>query len=223
MQNFQLIRSARRTLSLEVHPEGEVIVRAPRRLSESEIRAFVESKADWIAKKLRLAHARKAEAPSRQFRPGEFFLYQGESFPLHISVRPKPALLLEEAGFSLSNRSLPSAARTFTDWYRAQARSLFALRIAHHSQQTGLRYARLRLSSATTRWGSWSATGTISLNWKLIMAPPSVLDYVILHELCHTRHRNHSPSFWGLLETLMPDWRRHRKWLRENGHRLTVT
>ena len=218
---MQVIRSKRKTLALVIGPDGSLTVRAPLRLPQSAIDAFVRDKSDWIRQKQTEAHQRSERCgrppglPYR-FESGEAFLYLGKSYPLELVARQKGALIFDGT-FKLKREIQPQAAKVFEAWYKAQARNLFAYRLAELSDQTGLNYVSLRLSSARTRWGSCSSRGTISLNWKLIMAPPEVIDYVIIHELAHVQEKNHSKSYWTLVERLLPDYRLRRGWLKTNG------
>ena len=221
MQKVSIIRSARKTVSIEIHPNGEVVVRAPRRLPRAAIDALLGEKQDWIQRKLAEAAAARPPAP-KTFAPGETFLYGGEACPLQISERKRPPLALEEGRFLLSRAALERAEAVFTTWYQAEARRLISRRLEELAALTGLRPARLRLSSARTRWGSCTSAGVVALSWRLVMAPPAVLDYVILHELAHLKIKNHQPAFWSLVEALMPDYARHRKWLKDNGSQLVI-
>ncbi len=106
--------------------------------------------------------------------------------------------------------------------YREAAKEYFPKRAAYYAQQLGVSYERIRIAEQKTRWGSCSSKGTLSFNWKLMLAPPKVLDYVVVHELCHLKEMNHSPQFWKLVEELMPDYKEYRKWLKENGSTLQL-
>jgi predicted metal-dependent hydrolase len=105
-------------------------------------------------------------------------------------------------------------------WYIARARELLNERVIFYSKELGVMPNKIAIRNQSRRWGSCSSKGNINLNWKLVMAPPAILDYVVAHELCHLRHPNHRPEFWRLLATVMPDYGDRRKWLKKNGHRL---
>lgn len=110
-------------------------------------------------------------------------------------------------------------------WYKdkkAQARKLFHERVDYYEKLTGLKVSKLKLSSAKTRWGSCSRAGNISLVWRLVMAPIEIVDYVIVHEIIHLRHPNHSKAFWDDVAKIIPDYKTHRRWLRDNGYALSV-
>lgn len=213
---FDLIRSRRRTVSIIIHRTGRVVVRA---LSEQAIRAFVESKRDWIAAKQ--AELARQQPALRQFAPGETFLYLGQAYPLTLTSIQRPALRLTCA-FELSQAALPRARQTFERWYRAQTAEVISQRVAQFAAQFGLRYQSIRISAARTRWGSCSSKGALSFTWRLVMAPLEIIDYVVVHELAHLVHHNHSPAFWGQVETMLPDYRARRAWLKKYGHTLTL-
>lgn len=214
----QLIRSRRKTVALIVEQDGRLVVRAPLRTPAKVIQAFVDSKADWIRKKQ--AAARETFVPSRRYQPGELFHYLGQVYPLALTDRKSPQLLLADGQFSLSHTALPEAPETFRRWYRRQARAYLTERVPILADLHGFAYKKIRITSARTRWGSCSSTGSLNFSMRLVMAPPVVLDYVILHELAHTRVRNHSRQFWALVQSLMPDYKKHTRWLKENGRTL---
>lgn len=112
--------------------------------------------------------------------------------------------------------------KTLDKRYRNAARAQFAKRVAFYHPFTGGQYNTITVRDQKTRWGSCSSRGTLSFNYRLIFAPPAVLDYVVVHELCHLTHMNHSKDFWGLVASVMPDYAVHRKWLREHGQELTL-
>lgn len=106
--------------------------------------------------------------------------------------------------------------------YRQAARDYFTKRCAYYCQFTGGCYTRITIRDQKTRWGSCSSTGTLSFNYRLMFAPPRVLDYVVVHELCHLTHMNHSRDFWNLVATVMPDYKQYRTWLKEHGQELNI-
>jgi predicted metal-dependent hydrolase len=106
--------------------------------------------------------------------------------------------------------------------YREAAKEYIPKRADYYADLLGVSYERIRVAEQKTRWGSCSSKGTLSFNWKLMLAPPKVLDYVVVHEVCHIKEMNHSPRFWKLVEELMPDYKEYRKWLKENGSTLQL-
>ena len=106
--------------------------------------------------------------------------------------------------------------------YRQAAKEYIPKRVAYYAQLLDVTYATISIRDPKTRWGSCSSKGNLSFSWRLILAPPKVLDYVVVHELCHRKEMNHSPRFWALVESMIPDYKIHRKWLKENGEKLRV-
>jgi len=217
---IKVIRSRRRTVSLEINGAGELTVRVPYGLGRGAIDDIVNRHQPWIRKKRQEVQRRRELSRPKEFRDGERFLWLGTEYPLEIVERNRPPLTFTGEKFELAAPFLASARRVFETWFRHQAQSYLASRVASISRQTGFKYEKLRLSSAATRWGSCSAKGTISLVWRLMMAPPGIIDYLIIHELAHTKEKNHSRAFWRLVEEFVPDYRERRRWLRKNGYRL---
>ena len=172
---YRVIRSSRRTISVQIAPSGEVLVRCPRRMSNADIRRFVESKSGWIEKHL---EKRTAEARLPVF----------------------------------TDEQLQVLAR--------QARQTIPERVAHFAPLVGVTYGRITIRSQHTLWGSCSGKGNLSFNCLLMLTPPEVLDYVVVHELCHRKEMNHSTRFWAEVGRVLPDYEIRRKWLRENGTAL---
>ncbi|MGB9907201.1 MAG: M48 family metallopeptidase [Candidatus Saccharicenans sp.] len=219
---FRLIRSNRRTVALEVNDQGDLIVRAPNRLELSAIKSILRSHRRWIARKLSEVERRRQLLRPKRFVEGENFLYLGREFPLLISHEARPALRFTGQSFILSSRWKRQAREIFQKWYRKQAQAYLSDRVMKMAASNGFRFKKFRLSSARTRWGSCSAKRTISLTWRLILAPPEIIDYVIIHELAHTREKSHSPDFWKLVAGLRPDYRQRRRWLKQNGFMLNI-
>jgi len=218
----KIIRSRRKTYSLEVTRKGELIVRAPLLMTDRQIEKIVLEKSEWIVQKMDLVRRRQAEAPLHTFTNGDQFPFLGENYPLFIRIGQKSALSLTDHSFIFDSRYLPSAGSVFENWYRKQARIHFAARISELAPRLKVQPKVLRISSARTRWGSCSTRGTISLSWRLIMAPTHIIDYVIIHELIHLRHPNHSAQFWAAVETHYPDHKAAKLWLKANGTALSL-
>jgi predicted metal-dependent hydrolase len=183
---------------------------------EARIHAFVESHADWIAKNQARVLAASPSSPKR-YLEGEEFLFLGQAYPLTIVPRQRSALTFNGATFRLAKSALPKAGEVFVRWYKEQATLLLFERVLNFAGKHGFQYQKIRISSARTRWGSCSSRGTLSFTYRLVMTPPEVVDYVVLHELVHTQIRNHSKTFWTRLGKLMPDYKRRLTWLKKNG------
>ncbi|NLN69894.1 MAG: M48 family metallopeptidase [Chloroflexi bacterium] len=217
----QIIRSKRKSFSLEVQPDGQLIVRAPRAATQADINTIVAQKASWIAR----ARARQASHaqlyPPKTFTPGEKFWYLGQQYPLHLVERRHPLLSLNGA-FTLAHHAQAGAKKAFIAWYRAQTRQNVQRLIAKYQAQHGFKVNALRITSARTRWGSCSGKGNLNFTYRLCMAPPEVMEYVVVHELAHLRVPNHSRTFWAEVARLYPRYQHARAWLKQHGHLLTL-
>lgn len=223
--NFDYIlrrSSRRRTLTVSIE-KGRVIVRAPDRLAMSKIDAFVEGEREWILRKLGESRMRLAQEPDHKYTQGEMFPYIGYWYALRLGTAKRTSVSMtdHELVVSLAPGTLPEMIpEIIRKWYIARAREVFQMRAAYYSGELGLESPRISVRGQRQRWGSCSSDSRINLNWKLMTAPVGVLDYVVVHELCHIIQRDHSRKFWALLSTLIPEYRECRKWLRENGHTL---
>ncbi len=212
-----------RTLRLSVRPEGTVIVRAPRRTSQTQIRAHAESKAAWILQHLeRFRALREAMPQPPAFLSGETHDYLGCGYRLEVSQGDRNLVRLTKDCLEVTTLFPPSpdkVRRLMEAWYLKQARELFLRLIrdlAPHLDALDVpRPARLKIRAMTTRWGTCSRSGSITLNRHLIRGPLPCVEYVVAHELCHLKHHGHDKRFYGLLTTIMPDWKERRKRLRE--------
>src|SRR6266498_208075 len=216
----QTIRSKRKTLALIVRPNGSLIVRAPLRSSEKSIREFVEKNAQWIEKKQAEVREIIPLAP-KQYIPGEMFMYLGHVYPLEIvKGQKKPLLLIDN--FKLAESAQNYADLIFERWYRGQARQILNERVNLYASQHDFRYEKIRITSARSRWGSCSANGSLNFSWRLIMTPLETIDYVVIHELVHTMIHNHSKRFWKKVEKILPNYKEHKKWLKNNGQQFML-
>jgi predicted metal-dependent hydrolase len=217
----QIIHSKRKTVSLIIQPDGTITVRAPLRMSKAHIGKFVQDHADWIRKHQAQASAHPP-VQEKYYIEGELFLFLGKEYPLIVTSQRKPSLVFSGCDFHLSKFQLSNAKQVFTLWYKAQARRVISQGVALHAKHNNFVYQKIRISSARTRWGSCSSNGTLSFTWRLVMAPPEVLDYVVLHELVHTKIKNHSRKFWEKLGEIMPDYKLRVIWLKQNGKYLNL-
>lgn len=212
--NFdRLVRSKRKTIALIVERDGSVTVRAPLTMSAIDIEEFVGKHSNWVKEK-QLEFQSITPVQLREYKAGEHFLYLGRSYRLEFSQNAKHKLTLDEA-FQLSITQKENAEMLFHDWYRKQAARHIPERVTHFAEQFDLKVEKVRITSARTRWGSCSPKGTLSFSWRLMMAPPDVIDYVVIHELAHTVHHNHSKRFWKLVERWLPDYKERRKQLHQ--------
>ena len=173
---YRVIRSARKTLQVEIRPDGEVLVRSPQYLSDAEIRRFVETKADWIVQ-----HIARVKAGAQQAADMERLSME--------DIRR----LADEAAIDIPER------------------------VRRFAPVVGVRYGRITIRNQKSKWGSCSSRGNLNFNCLLMLAPPSVRDYVVVHELCHLIELNHSKRFWNLVAGVLPGYKNEEKWLKTQG------
>lgn len=212
--HYGLVRARRRTLGLIVGNRG-VEVRAPRSITLSEIERFLREKEAWIWRHL---NARNDKRRPFEWADGEPIPVFGQPACLEIrrvASRPKERLVhMEEnrlVATIVAGDEIEKVRALVQTWLRGKLLELSAGRVAYYSSRIEVPTPLLRISNARTRWGSCSAAGRVSLNWRLIHMPTRLIDYVVAHEIAHLREMNHSPRFWALLESIYPDCRNARR------------
>ena len=214
-------RAYQRTLSLRVRPDGLVRVTCARGIALWAIERFVGESRQFIQKRQREIEQLRALHPEKKFLSGETFLYFGEPRPLEViwtwAERTRVRWTGERLEMLAPLTSLEGERRkALHAFFRKSARPHLEARVQHYTALSGLRAERVSVRGQRSRWGSCTSEGAISLNWKLMAAPEWVIDYVVVHELAHTRHLDHSPRFWRLVEEYFPERRAATAWLRAN-------
>lgn len=174
---YEIIYSSRKTLAIQITPDGSVKVRAPKRCPKSTIECFLNEKESWILK-----HVNKA--------------------------MQNPPVMKNLLSVQERNR------------YIKIARDIFTQKTAYYASILNVTYGRIPIREQKTRWGSCSSEGNLNFNWRLIFAPEEVLDYIVVHELAHRREMNHSQAFYAIVKSILPDYKKSQKWLRDNGRSL---
>lgn len=207
MTDYQLIRSNRRTLSISIDGEGALVVRAPMRLPQREIEAFLKQKQAWILEKQALARQAAQRKQQAQLEEGAWIPFRGHALFVHF--QPVPAAF--DDGASLILPCDGNAAQHALKWRMGRARELLAPSVEHWVQHTGIQPTKLSFGNAGTRWGSMTAQGHLRLNAALVHLPEEMSDYVIVHELAHRVHPDHSPAFHALVRSILPEADRIRQ------------
>ena len=229
---YQLRRSERAKKTRIVVSETKIEVVAPIKVSEQRIKHFVDMQRDWIETALKRVQQRArtihALAPVN-YVDSVTVPYHGQQIPLALkttSARYPKVQLLPEQQFlvylpqSQTENSSDSIKLALENWMKQQARLQAQSYINHHSQRYQLHPRSLRIKTQKSRWGSCGPRNDINLNWLLLLAPPVVMEYVVVHELCHIQHKNHSQDFWQLVAAHMPDYLEYRRWLKLHGTSL---
>ncbi|HWQ27933.1 MAG TPA: SprT family zinc-dependent metalloprotease [Dehalococcoidia bacterium] len=213
----------RKTIEIAIEPPARVRVSAPLATKDADIDALVRQRADWIVRKLETLR----NGGERQWRTGEVVSFLGREYPLYVVDGPRSSLpAVRLSGGRLEVR-VPSSADESTRrlraavavewWYRQQAERHLRERIAHFAARLGVAPRAVLIRAQRRRWGSCSANGVLRFNWRIMMAPPDVVDYVVVHELCHLAHPHHQASFWAAVASALPDYRERKKALRAQG------
>ncbi|OUR73419.1 hypothetical protein A9Q78_03235 [Methylophaga sp. 41_12_T18] len=219
-----IIKSTRRkTMALKVNRDG-VSVHMPSNAAISLAKNFVQQKTSWIQYKLKQQNSRQLII--KHYVDGESLLFLGEQYNLRLNQSAVTNIHKDNTDIVITSRSAtPSTAsvkRNVVNWYKQQAELYIKERTQQLTTETGLKPRSITVKTYKARWGSCKITGDIQFNWKLLLAPPAIIDYVIVHELCHLVHHNHSAAFWQLVAYHFPDFKQARLWLKENGHQLEL-
>ncbi|GIW61889.1 MAG: hypothetical protein KatS3mg089_0741 [Patescibacteria group bacterium] len=209
---FTLVRSKRRTLALYIQPDGKLLVKAPLNLSKHNIEQFVEQQSELIAKRRMLLAKRALQREENQY------LFLGQILTLtcgnykHISVAENRLL------FPIS--LLFRKEKELTAWYVQQAKQIITEQAKKYAEEMQTNFRSITFSDTKSQWGRCSKDNRLQFNWRLVMAPILVINYVVIHELAHTIVKDHSQIFWMKVRKLQPSYRQQIKWLKENGDTL---
>jgi len=203
--------------------DGSVSVVVPKDLADDKIAKLLTKKNRWIKEKLAI-HALTPKGCDRQLVSGECLPYLGRNYRLKVTQGEFEPVKLSNGYFTIRVESDdPELIRTsLTDWYQQHAESKLQEKAKRYADIIGVTYSSVGIKLYKRRWGSCSADGNIDFNWQIIMAPNRIVDYVVVHELCHLIHHDHSPKFWKQVEKVMPDYASSKEWLKVNGDRLRL-
>lgn len=215
---FEVLRSDRRkTVQITVERTGELFIVAPSKVADQELVQFVEEKLLWVHTKLAEKARLQQRAPVKEFVDGEGFLYLGKSYRLRLIDRQLVDLHLKNGRFCLRRSSVYRGREVFVSWYARRAQQWFERQVAEQANLMGVDAKEVRVQDLGFRWGSFGADGRVFFHWKAILLPPRIAQYIVVHELAHAHHRDHSAAFWIKVDQHLPDWRSRKAWLAENG------
>lgn len=216
---YSVIYSKRKTISIIVERDRRVIVRAPENASADFIdREVQKRKRLW---KNKIDHNQKYPFKKhiKEFVSGESLLYLGKEYRLYVVDEPLQGVLFDNK-FFIGKSDQKAANRLFKEWYIHSAVKLILPKAAEIAARIGVKYNNLNILDLKYRWGSCTPKDNIHLNWRLIKAPMTVVEYIIVHELTHLLEANHTPEFWNRVAAQLPNYDKAKQWLRENGHEL---
>lgn len=216
-----------RLLRLVIHPERGLEVVAPKGASQQRIEQVLSTKSTWIARTLDRMERERAAAAPPPLVSGRVLPLAGERLRLVVTTgAPAGRYRASRSGETLAlvvhDDTDETIRRALEAWYRREARAVFAERLTACNAAYGFVYGRVSIKEQTSRWGSCSRRGNLNFNWRLLLAPLPVLDYVVFHELCHLKELNHSERFWRLVARGCPDYKTYRRWLHDNGRSLVL-
>lgn len=218
----KIVRSKRKTISLEIDDEARLIIRAPKSVSKSYIDKVVENKRSWIEKKQKQVKLYNIERINNsEFKNGKICLFLGKEYTLCITSQVQSISLSGDTLY-FPEKYIDDGEQRIVSWYKKESREILSKRLESHANNLDLSYNNLGISSAKKRWGSCNSNGNINFSYRLIMAPIDVIDYVIVHELMHLKVLNHSKKFWDEVANAMPDYKKRLKWLKDNQHRMIL-
>lgn len=223
--SFDIIYSNRKSIGIHLDENGNVTVRAPRRIKYNTIEEIVLEKANWINKKKKELKIKKNNIKSKKFVDGELFLYMGKEFPLKVIVNTqiKEIEVMFKGDFITVRTPVVDYYKlrnAMELWYRNISKDIILKSVKHYESKFSKEVNRIVIKEQKSRWGSCSSKNNLNFNWRLSMAPPEVIEYIVVHEMCHLEHMNHSKEFWTLVEYFISDYKKYREWLKLNGRHL---
>ena len=224
---FGVVRSRRKTADIVIERDGSVLVRVPRATSDDAIVEIVRAKRRWVYKNLAEWRDLNATRVLREFRNGEGFLYLGRAYRLRLVTKQSESLVLRDGYFFLRREIVESggvkaAREAFQAYYSRRGRERIQQRVRYFEPKVGVSVKAIAVRELGHRWASCSSRGNLAFHWKCMMAPLTVIDYVVVHELCHLHHLNHSDAFWNEVDKVLPRYRDQKDWLRRYGASLAL-
>lgn len=216
--SLEVRRSARRKhLELIIDRGGELILAAPAEAGDAAMADFVREKKLWLYTKLAEKEAKQQPSTHKEFVSGEGFPYLGRNYRLLIVEDQETPLKLEKGRFQLLASQANQGRELFVRWYSEHARPWISKRMREWAPRLGVTPQGIEIRDLSYRWGSCGKAGTLNFHWATILLPPTIVDYVIVHELAHLIEPNHTPIFWQQVGRVMPDFEQRKRWLGAKG------
>lgn len=213
----QIIRSNRRTLTLQILPDRQIIVKAPQFISLGDINKFVDKNSAWITQRLQALDEGR-DFTKRQYIEGEEFLYLGKVYKFKIGNYSE--IMLEDDYLLFPSFLLFRAQKELTSWYTKKSKEVINNQLKLYAKQMQTSYKSVMFSDTRSKWGSCTHDNRLQFSWRLIFAPLLALNYVVVHELAHTIEKNHSRSFWSKVRLYNPSYKQQIKWFKQHGDKL---
>ena len=225
---YQLLPGAdRKTTDIVIERDGVIRVRPPLKMTPAQVDETVFSKRLWIYRNLAEWHDLNAKRTAREWVNGESFLYLGNSYRLSLVDEQDEPLKLKDGRFCLLRplvrpQNLEAANTAFQAFYAKKGMLRIQQRVSYFAEKVGVKVGQVQIKDLGFRWASCSTKGDLQFHWKCMMAPLTVIDYIVVHELCHSHYRDHSLAFWNEIDKVMPLYRERKEWLRVRGAELDL-
>ena len=216
---YTLVKNRRKTASIYIERDGKISVLVPEKLTNRQIEDLLENKRKWIYRNLAEWQDLNARRVQRVYVNGEGFLYLGRSYRLKLVSDLDEPLMLKDGYFCLraNNGSIPNADSAFKTFFREKGLVRIPPRVAYFKAKMDVEPRSIKVIELKHRWASCSSGGNLHFHWKCMMAPLTIIDYIVVHELAHLIYPNHTAAFWNQVDKVMPDYQERKDWLRDNG------
>jgi len=218
ISNYEVHRSNRRSVAIQITPIGTIIVKAPYLLPKFLVDQFVERKMTWIQKKIAVATKFPLQI-KKNIEQNDTYYYLGTPYAVNIGNFKE---ISRTQTLNFPRHLLFRGKTELTNWYINEAKRVITERATYFAKSMKTTYRRISYSDTSSKWGSCAPDNSLQFNWRLVMAPIIVLDYVVVHELAHTNEKNHGPKFWRIVAAQKPAYKQHIKWLKENANKLQM-
>lgn len=222
---YEVKYSNRKSIEIRIEPTGIVVFKVPKKTSDQVIQDVLTKKRDWIFEKV--TYMLSTALPKRQYETGEKVLYLNQKLTLKVIRRPSSKMKISKVDQELvivapEQCKGEELKQLIIDLYKNHLKSYLISRIKFYQNQFKYKVNQVTVRDQKTRWGSCSSGRNLSFNYRLMMAPPQVIDYIVVHEMCHLEHMNHSKSYWKRVYEVMPEYKKCEAWLKQNGRFLNI-
>lgn len=210
----------RKTIKIKLLDETLIEITAPAGYPRKNIEELLKRKSAWLIKQIDNLSAIANNPVNKELSDGASILYLGQPKTIRVTRGQTTGIALGEDTIETQLSADASLDKVLLNWYLKNAQATLAKKTRYWAECIGVQPQKLTIRDQKTRWGSCSTRGNINYNWRIIMAPEKIIDYLVVHELCHLKHPNHSPDFWALVNQFIPGYKKRRLWLRENSSLL---
>lgn len=224
---FNVCYRKRKTMEIRIIPPNNITVISPKGLTQESIIKMVDKKKNWIIKKLDLVKNIETKTSNKELTEDEIFLFLGNAYKLKLVEdcdvkKIKISVEFQNLYVSYGNFDKAKLKDTIELWYREMGQKIISERVSFYQIYFNIMPKKIQIKEQKKRWGSCTSDNKLLFNWRIIMAPLEVIDYIVVHEMCHMIEKNHSNNYWNLVKFIMPNYKEYRKWLKEKGYSLDI-